>query len=112
MTQNYSSTTDKRRQGMSGESLMDKASDAAQSVADQGRYVAKKVQESSEDAYNSVERSVRDQPMAAIALAAVLGFAVGALWKIGSSRDTWWDRMGSNYYEPAMRQWRQGSWWR
>lgn len=112
MAQNYSATTDKRRQETSGESLMDKASDAAQAVTEQGRYVAAKVQETSEEAYSAVERSVREQPLVAIALAGAIGFAIGALWKLGSSRDTWWDRMSSQYYEPAMRQWRHGSWWR
>lgn len=112
MTQNYSSTADKRRQGTSNDSIIDKASDAAQTVAEQGRYVAAKVQESSEDAYLTVERTVRQQPIASIAIAAAIGFTIGALWKLGGSRrDNWMDRM-INSYEPALRSWRHASWWR
>lgn len=111
MSQSYSSSTDKQRYG-SSESMLDKASDVAQSAADQGREVAAKVQQTSEDAYYATERAIRQNPMLTVALSFGLGFALGALWKIGGSRQNWFDRMSNSYYEPAMRSWRNASWWR
>ncbi len=111
MSQSYSSSTDKPRFGSSTDSMLDKASDAAQSAVEQGRHVAAKVQESSEEAYLAAERTIRQNPMLTVAFSLALGFALGALWKSGSSQ-TWMDRMSSNYYEPAMKSWRNASWWR
>jgi len=112
MSQSYSSSTDKQRYG-SSESILDKASDAAQSAAEQGREVAAKAQQASEDAYYATERAIRQNPMLTVALSMALGFALGALWKIGGHRQNWFDRMSNNYYEPAMRSWRHAAsrWW-
>jgi ElaB/YqjD/DUF883 family membrane-anchored ribosome-binding protein len=39
------------------------------------------VQEVAGNLKGAVDRSVKDQPMATLAMAAVVGFVLGALWK-------------------------------
>ena len=74
------------------ERIADKASDQFKSMADQaetvvnrvgehGREAAERVQEVAGNFKGAVDRSVKDQPMATLAVAAVLGFVLGALWK-------------------------------
>jgi ElaB/YqjD/DUF883 family membrane-anchored ribosome-binding protein len=53
----------------------------ANRVAEQGREVGDKVQEVAGNLKGAVDKSVRDQPMATLAMAAVLGFVLGAIWK-------------------------------
>ncbi len=50
-------------------------------VAEQGREVGDRVQEVAGNVKNAVDKSVKDQPMATLAMAAVLGFVLGAIWK-------------------------------
>jgi ElaB/YqjD/DUF883 family membrane-anchored ribosome-binding protein len=57
------------------------AEDFAGRVAGQGREVADRVQEVAGNVKGAVDKSVKDQPMATLAVAAVLGFVLGALWK-------------------------------
>lgn len=54
---------------------LDGAEHAARSAADQGRQVI-----------SAVDRTVRDQPLAALAAVGVLGIVIGALWKMDSGR--------------------------
>ena len=72
--------------------LADRAADAikdvagqaegmARSVADQGREAGERVQEVAGNLKGAVDKSVKDQPMATLAGAAVVGFILGALWK-------------------------------
>jgi ElaB/YqjD/DUF883 family membrane-anchored ribosome-binding protein len=74
------------------EKMADKASDqfgkiadqvegVASRVADQGREVGEKVQVVAENFKGAVDKSVKDQPMTTLAVAAALGFVLGALWK-------------------------------
>ena len=74
------------------ERLADKATDqfsrAADSVenvagrlAEQGRAAGEQVQEVAGNIKGAVDKSVKDQPMATLAMAAALGFVLGALWK-------------------------------
>jgi ElaB/YqjD/DUF883 family membrane-anchored ribosome-binding protein len=74
------------------EKIADKASDKFRDVADQaehfagriaeqGREVGDKVQEVAGNLKGAVDKSVRDQPIATLAVAAVLGFVLGAIWK-------------------------------
>jgi ElaB/YqjD/DUF883 family membrane-anchored ribosome-binding protein len=74
------------------EKMADKASDqfskmadqvegVAGRVAEQGREVGDKVQEVAGNFKGAVDKSVKDQPMATLAMAAVVGFVLGALWK-------------------------------
>ena len=59
----------------------DKAEDMAKRVADQGREVGEGMQEVAGNVKGAVDKSIKDQPMATVAMAAVVGFVLGALWK-------------------------------
>jgi ElaB/YqjD/DUF883 family membrane-anchored ribosome-binding protein len=74
------------------EKLADKATDKFRDVTDQaehlagrvaetGREVGDKVQEVAGNLKDAVDKSVKDQPLATLALVAVLGFVLGAVWK-------------------------------
>lgn len=56
---------------------VDGAEHAARSAAEQGRQVM-----------TAVDRTVREQPLAALAAVGVLGIVIGALWKMDSGRRT------------------------
>jgi ElaB/YqjD/DUF883 family membrane-anchored ribosome-binding protein len=62
-------------------SMADQAENVANRMADQGREVGERVQEVAGNFKGAVDRSVKDQPMATLAMAAVVGFVLGALWK-------------------------------
>jgi ElaB/YqjD/DUF883 family membrane-anchored ribosome-binding protein len=62
-------------------SMADQAENAAHRVAEQGREVGERVQQVAGNFKGAVDRSVKDQPMATLAMAAVVGFVLGALWK-------------------------------
>jgi ElaB/YqjD/DUF883 family membrane-anchored ribosome-binding protein len=63
----------------------DKVSDsmegAMKSMQDRGREVGDNVQQVAGNFKSAVDSSVRDQPMATLALAAAVGFVLGAIWK-------------------------------
>ncbi len=63
----------------------DKAIDSAEStvnaMAEQGREAGQQIQQVAGNMKTAVDRSVRDQPMATLAVAAAMGFVIGALWK-------------------------------
>ncbi len=72
--------------------LRDKASDqmgkvaehaesAAKSVVEHGREVGENVQKVAGNLKSAVDTSVKDQPMATLAVVAALGFVLGAIWK-------------------------------
>ena len=61
--------------------LADQAESAANRMAEQGREVGERMQEVAGNFKGAVNRSVKDQPMATLAMAAVVGFVLGALWK-------------------------------
>jgi ElaB/YqjD/DUF883 family membrane-anchored ribosome-binding protein len=77
--------------------LSDKATDLKDKATDQFKKVADRVEGLASDAVDqlrdtgagevagnlkgAVDKSVKDQPMATLALAAVLGFVLGAIWK-------------------------------
>jgi ElaB/YqjD/DUF883 family membrane-anchored ribosome-binding protein len=77
--------------------LSDKATDLKDQTTGQIKKVAGQVEEYASDAMDklrdtgagevagnlkgAVDKSVKDQPMATLALAAVLGFVLGAIWK-------------------------------
>jgi ElaB/YqjD/DUF883 family membrane-anchored ribosome-binding protein len=62
-------------------SMADQAENVANRVGEQGREAAERVQEVTGNLKGAVDRSVKDQPMATLAMAAVVGFVLGALWK-------------------------------
>ena len=72
--------------------LKDKATDAfgnaagrveevASRVAGQGREVGENFQEVGGNLQKAIDKSVKDQPMATLAVVAAVGFVLGALWK-------------------------------
>jgi ElaB/YqjD/DUF883 family membrane-anchored ribosome-binding protein len=61
--------------------IADRAESVANRVSEQGREAGERVQEVAGNFKGAVDRSVKDQPMATLAMAAVLGFVLGALWK-------------------------------
>jgi ElaB/YqjD/DUF883 family membrane-anchored ribosome-binding protein len=61
--------------------MADQAERAANRVAEQGREAGERVQEVAGNFKGAVDKSVKDQPMATLAVAAAVGFVLGALWK-------------------------------
>ena len=61
--------------------MANQAEDVANRVVEQGREAGEKMQEVASNFKGAVDRSVREQPMATLAMAAVVGFVLGALWK-------------------------------
>lgn len=57
------------------------AESTVRSMAETGREAGEKVQAVAGNLKGAVEKSVADQPMATLAVAAALGFVIGALWK-------------------------------
>src|ERR1700680_3377483 len=61
--------------------VTDQAEHFAGRVAEQGREVGDQVQEVAGNLKGAVDKSAKAQPMATVAMAAVLGFVLGAIWK-------------------------------
>jgi len=61
--------------------VADQVEGVAGRVAEQGREMGEKVQVVADNFKGAVNKSVKDQPMATLAMAAALGFVLGALWK-------------------------------
>jgi ElaB/YqjD/DUF883 family membrane-anchored ribosome-binding protein len=59
----------------------DRAEEAAGRVAQRGRDAGERMQDVAGNFKGAVDKSVREQPMATLALAAIAGFVLGALWK-------------------------------
>lgn len=57
------------------------AENIASRVAEQGREMTGQVQEVAGNIKGAVDKSAKDQPMATLAIAAAVGFVLGALWK-------------------------------
>jgi len=58
-----------------------KAGRVVESVAEGARDAGGKVQEAASTVDTAVRQSLKDQPMATLAVVATLGFVLGALWK-------------------------------
>lgn len=61
--------------------VADHVESAVKSIAERGREVGADVQTVAGNVKSAVDTSVKDQPMATLAMAAVLGFVLGAIWK-------------------------------
>ena len=61
--------------------VADQVEGAVKSIAERGREVGGEVQAVAGNLKSAVDTSVKEQPMATLAVAAVLGFVMGALWK-------------------------------
>jgi len=59
----------------------DRIERTAQDLADQGRQATEQVQVVAENFKTAVNKSVKDQPLTTLAVAAGIGFVIGALWK-------------------------------
>jgi len=59
----------------------DQAEDMANRVAEQGRQTAERMEEVAGSVKGAVSKSVKEQPMATLVVAAIVGFVLGALWK-------------------------------
>jgi ElaB/YqjD/DUF883 family membrane-anchored ribosome-binding protein len=59
----------------------DQVESVANRVAEQGREAGERMQEVAGNFKGAIDKSVKDQPMATLAGAAVVGFVLGALWK-------------------------------
>jgi ElaB/YqjD/DUF883 family membrane-anchored ribosome-binding protein len=62
-------------------SAADQAEDVADRVIEQGRQTTDSTQELAGKFKGSLNTSMQRQPMATLALAAIVGFVLGALWK-------------------------------
>lgn len=74
--------------GSREESTMEQVKDAAAQaqevagkVADQAREYGEKAQEAARNFKPYVEKSMKERPMETLAIASVIGFVLGALWK-------------------------------
>ena len=63
------------------DNVANRVESAARTVYERGHEVSDNVQEVAGNLKTAVDTSVRDQPMATLAVAAVLGFVLGAIWK-------------------------------
>jgi ElaB/YqjD/DUF883 family membrane-anchored ribosome-binding protein len=59
----------------------DQAGNVANRVAEQGREAGERMQEVAGNFKGALDKSVKDQPMATLAGAAIIGFVLGAIWK-------------------------------
>jgi ElaB/YqjD/DUF883 family membrane-anchored ribosome-binding protein len=67
-----------------GDRMKDMAADAQEMTgraAEQAREYGEKAQEAVRNFKPYVERSMKEQPMTTLAVASVIGFVLGALWK-------------------------------
>ena len=62
-------------------SVADGAESVANRVMKEGREAGEGMQEVAGNLKGAVDRSVKDQPMATLAMAAAVGFVLGAIWK-------------------------------
>ena len=58
-----------------------KVGETAHSLAEVGREATQNVGQVGDNIKHAVDKSVKDQPMATLAIAAALGFLLGAVWK-------------------------------
>lgn len=64
-----------------GAKAADQVSRAAQSAQDQATMVGENMKVVANNLDRAVRRSIQDQPMTTLAMAAALGFVLGAIWK-------------------------------
>jgi ElaB/YqjD/DUF883 family membrane-anchored ribosome-binding protein len=63
------------------ENLASRAQNMAEQAAEQAREYGEKAQEAARNFKPFVEKSMKEKPMGTLAVAAMIGFALGALWK-------------------------------
>ena len=60
---------------------VDQAERVASRVSEQGREAGERMQEVAGNFKGALDKSIKDQPMATLASAAIVGFVLGAMWK-------------------------------
>jgi ElaB/YqjD/DUF883 family membrane-anchored ribosome-binding protein len=87
-TSNTSARTVGERGRNVADEFADKAADLAEQAGEQierftqqGRQATEQVQKVGENLMTAVDKSVKEQPLTTLAVAAGLGFVIGALWK-------------------------------
>jgi ElaB/YqjD/DUF883 family membrane-anchored ribosome-binding protein len=63
------------------ESAAQSAQEIAGKVADQAKIYGEKAQEAAQNIRPFIEKSMKEQPMQTLAVASIIGFVLGALWK-------------------------------
>ena len=61
--------------------VADTAENVGSRLADQGRQAAEGVQDVAGNLKGALDKSITNQPMATLAVAAMVGFVLGAIWK-------------------------------
>jgi ElaB/YqjD/DUF883 family membrane-anchored ribosome-binding protein len=61
--------------------VADQTEGVATRLAEQGREADERMQQVSGNMKRALDTSLQDQPMATLAMAAVVGFVIGAIWK-------------------------------
>ena len=61
--------------------VVETAETTVRTIADRGSEAGERVQEVAGNLKGAVDKSVKDQPMATLVVAAAMGFLLGALWK-------------------------------
>lgn len=67
--------------GQQFDHALESADATVRSVAEHGREAGERVQEVAGNMKGALDKSMRDQPMATIAIVGALGFVLGAIWK-------------------------------
>ena len=61
--------------------VADQAEGVANRMTEQGREAGERMQEVAGNFKSALDKSIKDQPMATLAGAAIVGFVLGAIWK-------------------------------
>jgi ElaB/YqjD/DUF883 family membrane-anchored ribosome-binding protein len=118
MAQSYGATSDISSRARANaqdkaQDIRSQVEDAAQGALDSAAKVAGAVEKQAETAYVATKKFVEEQPFVALAGVAVLGIALGALWKLSPSRPSSQaadviDRLANAvgpHYEALRRRW-------
>ena len=77
MAQSASSTNTRE----AADELAERTGEQIERFAEQGRQATEQIQVVAENFKTAVDKSVKDQPLTTLAIAAGIGFVIGALWK-------------------------------
>ncbi len=81
-TDNGNAKSDIRDKATEGfDRMADTVEGMAKTAAERGREIGKDVEAVAGNMKSAVDTSVKEQPMATLAVAAALGFVLGAIWK-------------------------------
>ncbi len=69
------------RAGVKIDEALNSATAVAKAATDKGKQAADQADEVASNLKTAIDKSLKDQPMTTLALAALAGIAIGALWK-------------------------------